>query len=100
MGRRHLYAYGLQKLGVTVKSRGRTCRRLLALPCILQRESQIALEDDESNLVFHVNDFAEVAAIIRPSRRRRPFSATERALRSERLAAVRGRRWGAPKHAF
>lgn len=76
----HIYAYGGALLGASTDRRGPIANQLAALPCVRVVQDG----DDGINVVFHVRDFAQVAEVIKPRRRRR-LSAEKHAEQSERL---------------
>jgi hypothetical protein len=67
-------------LAAATNTRGPIARRLAALPCIRAVQDG----DDGINLVFHVSDFAKVAAILKP-RRKRQLTPEQKADRVARL---------------
>ena len=79
----HICPWGGDLLAACTNKRGPTARRLLSLPFILREQSQVG--DDGANVVFPVDHFAEVAAIMKPRRRRR-LTEEQRAAATARLA--------------
>jgi hypothetical protein len=75
-----IYPHGAEMLGAATNKRGPIAKRLAALRCV--KVTQDA--DDGVNVVFHVDDFPAVAAVMRPKRRRR-LSPEQRAECSDRL---------------
>jgi hypothetical protein len=76
----HIYPHGGNYLAASTFLRGPVAGRLAALPCVcLVRDG-----DDGINVVFHVDDFDTVAAIMKPKRRRR-LTAEQRVEQVERL---------------
>ena len=72
----HIYPHGGTMLGASTNSRGPIANRLAAPPCV-----RVVQEgDDGVNVVFDVGDFDQVAAVMRPRRRRKltPEQRTER----------------------
>jgi hypothetical protein len=80
----HIYPHGGDRLGASTRCRGAIAGRLVALSCV--RVAQDGT--DGINLVFHVDDFPTVAAILKP-RRRRKLTARQVAERTERLRKYR-----------
>ena len=78
----HIDAYGGEFLEACTNTRGGTAVKLMRLPFIDRGRSMDG--DDGVNAVFHVDHFDEVAAIMRPKRRRR-LSPEARAAAVERL---------------
>jgi hypothetical protein len=76
----HIYPQGGNLLSASTNRRGPVANRLVALPCV----RVIQEGDDGFNVVFHVSDFDEVAAVMKPRRRRR-LTPDQRAERVERL---------------
>ena len=76
----HLYPHGGNYLGASTTRRGPVANRLAALPCVRLVQDG----DDGVNVVFHLDDFELVAAVMRPKRRRR-LPADRRAEQVERL---------------
>ena len=76
----HIYVQGRQYLGASTTHRREIANRLLALPCVRLVQDG----DDGINVVFHMDDFDQVAAIMRPKRRRK-LSDEQRAERDKRL---------------
>jgi hypothetical protein len=70
----HIYPHGELLLGAATNNRGPIANSLAALPCV--RVTQDG--DDGINVVFDASDFAKVAAIMKP-RRRRTLSPEQRA---------------------
>ena len=62
----HIYPQGRELLAASTNNRGPIARRLAALPCCRVVQDG----DDGINAVFDANDFASVAAVMRPNRRR------------------------------
>jgi len=63
----HIYPHGSDFLAASTNHRRRVAKRLAALPGVEVRQDG----DDGINVVFHVDDFEEVAAIMHPRRKRR-----------------------------
>ncbi len=63
----HVYPHGDGLLGASTDRRGKITNRLAALSCV--REQQDG--DDGLNAVFDVDNFDEVATIMKPKRRRK-----------------------------
>jgi hypothetical protein len=63
----HVYPHGGDYLGASTDRRGPIAKQLAALECV--RVGQDG--DDGINAVFHVDDFDQVAAVMKPKRRRR-----------------------------
>src|SRR4051812_13664113 len=61
-----IYAHGGAMLGSSTNCRGAVAGRLAALPCVRVVQDGT----DGINAVFHVDDFAVVAALLKPRRRR------------------------------
>lgn len=76
----HIYPHGEDYLAASTNHRGRVARRLAALPFvrIVQDGS------DGINVEFHSDDFDQVAAVMKPKRRRR-LTDNQRADQVERL---------------
>ncbi len=69
----HIYPHGGDQLGAATLRRGPVAKRLAALECT----EVVADADDGVNVVFDIADFAAVAAVMKP-RRRRVLSAEHR----------------------
>ena len=76
----HIYPHGGRFLGASTNHRGPVADRLEKLPCVRVVQNG----EDGINVVFDIDDFDQVAAIMRPRRRRR-LSPEQLAERSERL---------------
>jgi hypothetical protein len=76
----HIYPHGADYLAVSTNHRARIANRLAALPGVRIVQDG----DDGINAIFHVDDFDEVAAIMKPRRRRR-LTPGQRTEREERL---------------
>jgi hypothetical protein len=74
----HIYPHGGDQLAASTNNRGAIAKRLAALPCVRVVQDG----DDGINVVFHVDDFPAVAAIMKPKRLRR-LSAEHRAKLAE-----------------
>ena len=75
----HVYPHGGDLLGAATDKLGGVARALMALPCCTVAQDG----DDGVNVTFHVDDFRQVANLLKP-RRRRQISEAER----ERLASL------------
>jgi len=72
----HFFPWGGECLAFSSNGRGATANKVAALPFV-----EVWLDcDDGAILLFHVRHFAEVAAIVRPKRRRRLSSSHREAL--------------------
>lgn len=80
----HIYAQGGELLGASTDHRGPVANRLQYLPCCRLHQDG----EDGVNVIFHVDDFDQVAEIMKPRRRRR-LSPEQRAQRTERLRSYR-----------
>jgi len=79
--RGHIFPWGGDRLAASTDSPGATARKLAALPgAILHQDGA-----DGMTVVFDVADFAAVAALMHP-RRRRQMTEAQRAAATERLA--------------
>ena len=76
----HIYPHGGNYLGASTTNRGPVANRLAALPFVRLVQDG----DDGVNVVFDVDDFEAVAAIMKPKRRRQ-LTTEQRAERVERL---------------
>jgi len=76
----HVYPHGGTRLGASSNCRGPIANSLAALSCVRVVQDG----DDGINVVFDVSDFDQVAAILKPRRRRR-LSPEQVAERTERL---------------
>jgi hypothetical protein len=76
----HIYPRGGELLGTSTDHRGPVANRLAALPSV----RVVQLGDDEINAVFHFSSFDDVAAVMKP-KRRRMLTPDQRAERVERL---------------
>jgi len=76
----HIYPHGGDLLGAATAHHSRIARQLIALRCC----RLIQDGDDGVNVVFHIDDFCQVAEIMKPRRRRR-LTAEQRADQAERL---------------
>ncbi|MBN2025122.1 MAG: hypothetical protein JW809_20260 [Pirellulales bacterium] len=81
----HLYPFDADLLAASVDGFPRVAGRLRALACCRVWQDG---DRGELTVVFHVNDLAEVARIVRPRRRRR-LSPEQRATLTRRLLALR-----------
>jgi len=82
----HIYPFGGNYLGASTDKSGPIARQLRDMECC----TTVQVGSDGTNVSFHVDDFAQVAALMRPRRRRqgRPLTEAEKAA-SERLAIWR-----------
>jgi hypothetical protein len=80
----HIYPQGGELLAASTNHRGPVANQLSSLPCV----SMLQDGDDGVSIVFHVDDFAEVARLMKPRKRRR-LSSEKRAEQSERLRKYR-----------
>lgn len=62
----HIYIHGEKTLGATTQSRGPTAKLLAALSCV----TKVQDGDDGINVIFDAKDFAPVAVVMKPKRRR------------------------------
>ena len=63
----HIYPHGGDLLGISTNRKGPITEKVRNLPC-----TSLALDSDEGiNATFHLNDFDQVAKIVKPRRRRR-----------------------------
>jgi hypothetical protein len=76
----HIYPQGGELLAASTNHRGPVANRLASLPC----SALVQDGDDGVNVVFHVDDFAAVARVMKP-KRRRALSPEKRAQQVERL---------------
>lgn len=77
-----IWPHGGSTLAVEIEGkRSITVKRLIAAGCTLYRDG-----DDGATLLFHVDDFPAVAAIVKPRRRRQVSEATRQAARARLLA--------------
>ena len=81
----HLYPFGGEFLAASVDGFPKVAGRLRKLPCCRVHQDG---DDGELTVVFHVNDLARVAGIIRP-RCRRKLSPERRAELADRMRAIR-----------
>lgn len=90
----HIYPHGGEYLAAATNGRGSAARALASLPCVE------VLQDgaDGINGKFHIRDFAAVAKVMKP-RRRRAQSPEQRAASLERLAAFRFQNGGDARRA-
>ena len=70
-----LFPWGGQLLAASSDKRGVAARKLLAMDCCTLRQDG----DDGVTVTFHVDHLDEVAAVMRPKRRRAPMSPEHRA---------------------
>jgi hypothetical protein len=76
----HIYPHGGDYLAASTNFARRVASQLRALPCVRVVQDGT----DGINVVFHVNDFERVAALLNPRNRRR-LTESERLERAERL---------------
>jgi hypothetical protein len=76
----HIYPHGELLLGAATNNRGQKANSLAALPCVRVVQDG----DDGINVVFDASDFAKVAAIMKP-RRKRQLTPEQKAERVARL---------------
>jgi hypothetical protein len=87
----HIYPHGRDQLAASTNSRGPIAKRLAALPCVRVVQDG----DDGINVVFHIDDFTTVAAIMKPKRRRKLTAEHKAKLTAAgRLALARHRNSG------
>jgi hypothetical protein len=70
----HIYPHGELLLGAATNNRGQIANSLAALPCVRVVQDG----DDGVNVIFDASDFAKVAAIMKPKRKRQ-LSAEQKA---------------------
>jgi hypothetical protein len=80
----HIYPFGGDMLAAATNNRGPIATRLAQLPCVRVHQDG----DDGVTVVFPAGEFAQVAALLKPRRRRR-LTPEQRAERIEQLAEAR-----------
>jgi hypothetical protein len=80
----HIYPQGGELLAASTNHRGPIAHRLASLPCVRMLQDG----DDGINVALNVEDFAKVARVMKP-RRRRMLSSEKRVEQTERLRLYR-----------
>ena len=62
----HLYPHGGELLGVSTNTKGRTTKKIRELACT----TVVQHSDEGVNATFHIDDFDQVAKVMKPLRRR------------------------------
>jgi hypothetical protein len=80
----HIYPHGGECLAASTTHRGPLANQLAALSCVRVVQDG----DDGVNAVFHIDDFDQVAAVMKPKRRRKLSSDHAKKLAAAGVAAL------------